>query len=125
MMAKQTVLIFDDDDDLLNIFTFLFEDMGWLVFTHPTCNDVIERTRETKPNLILMDNWIPTIGGIAATQLLKADDELKKIPVIYISANNDVKTLSAKAGAEAFIAKPFDFNELSALAEKLTNKTNL
>ncbi|RZJ19796.1 MAG: response regulator [Acinetobacter sp.] len=121
-MAKQTVLVFDDDDDLLNIFTFLFEDMGWEVFTHPTCNDVLEKTRETKPDLILMDNWIPTIGGIAATQLLKADDELKEIPVIYISANNDVKTLSAKAGADAFIAKPFDFNELSELAEKLVNK---
>ncbi|RZK56993.1 MAG: response regulator [Pedobacter sp.] len=121
-MAQRTVLVFDDDDDLLNIFTFLFEDMGWQVFTHPTCNDVIERTRETTPDLILMDNWIPTIGGIAATQLLKADDELKEIPVIYISANNDVETLSAKAGADAFIAKPFDFNELSALAEKLANK---
>ncbi|WP_316771477.1 PleD family two-component system response regulator [Pedobacter frigiditerrae] len=124
-MAQQSVLIFDDDEDLLNIFSFLFEDMGWQVFTHPTCDDVIERTRETKPNLILMDNWIPAIGGIAATQLLKADQELKEIPVIYISANNDVKALSAKAGADAFIAKPFDFDELSALAEKLTNKTGI
>ncbi|TCC88032.1 response regulator [Pedobacter frigiditerrae] len=124
-MANQTVLIFDDDDDLLTIFSFLFEDMGWQVFTHPTCDDVLERTRETKPDLILMDNWIPTIGGIAATQLLKADEELKAIPVIYISANNDVKALSARAGADAFVAKPFDFDELGALAKKLVNKTGV
>jgi len=124
-MTQQTVLIFDDDDDLLNIFSFLFEDMGWLVFTHSTCDDVLERTRETKPDLILMDNWIPTIGGIAATQLLKADEELKEIPVIYISANNDVKALSARAGADAFIAKPFNFDKLGAIAEKLVNKTGI
>lgn len=124
-MAQQTVLIFDDDDDLLTIFSFLFEDMGWQVFTHPTCDDVLERTRQTKPDLILMDNWIPAIGGIAATQLLKADEELKGIPVIYISANNDVKALSEQAGADAFIAKPFDFGELSDLAKKLANKAGV
>lgn len=124
-MAKKTVLIFDDDEDLLGIFQFLFEDNGWQVHTCSNCDEVIERTKEIKPDLILMDNWIPTIGGIAATQLLKNDQDLKTIPIIYISANNDVKALSEQAGADAFIAKPFDFNELGELAEKLANKTDV
>jgi CheY-like chemotaxis protein len=69
-----------------------------------------------------MDNWIPTIGGVMATQLLKKDEQLKKIPVIYISANNDVKALSEKAGADAFVAKPFDFTHLQQIANDLANK---
>jgi two-component system cell cycle response regulator DivK len=43
------------------------------------------------PRLILMDNWIPPQGGIIATQMIKNDSILKEIPVIFVSANNDVK----------------------------------
>jgi CheY-like chemotaxis protein len=76
-----------------------------------------------RPQLIMMDNWIPSIGGIRATQLLKANEEVKNIPVIYISANNDVKALSEKAGADSFIAKPFDLDELLTFADALVNKS--
>ena len=121
-MVDKRVLIFEDDKDLLIIFEFLFEDNGWQVFTNATSDEVIERTEEVQPHLILMDNWIPNIGGIAATQALKADSRFSRIPVIYISANNDVSSLSEKAGADAFMAKPFDFDELCGLADKLLNK---
>lgn len=122
-MAEKKVLIFDDDADLLSIFQFLFEDIGWEVVSFDSCDEVVKIATETSPDLILMDNWIPAIGGIAATQLLKADPALKHIPVIYISANNDVKSLSEQAGADAFIAKPFNFEELESLAKKLVNKS--
>lgn len=116
------VLIFDDDEDLLIIFRFLFEDNGWQVFTCETCDEIVEKVKETGADLVLMDNWIPSIGGIAATKLLKSHAQLKDIPVIYISANNEVKKLSEKAGADAFMAKPFDFDALFRLAVSLTNK---
>jgi CheY-like chemotaxis protein len=123
-MAAKKVLIFDDDEDLLGIFTFLFEENGWQVHTYQSCDEVIEKTKQISPQLILMDNWIPTIGGIEATRLLKSDEYLRHIPVLYISANNDVRSLSEQAGAEAFLAKPFNFDELEALVEKLVNKTS-
>ncbi|ARS40401.1 response regulator [Sphingobacteriaceae bacterium GW460-11-11-14-LB5] len=123
MDHAKTVLIFDDDPDLLNIFNFLFEEDGWQVHSFQNCDHVVEMAVKHRPLLILMDNWIPSIGGIKATQLLKSNEELKNIPVIYVSANNDVKALSEKAGADGFIAKPFDLDELLKLASALVNKS--
>jgi two-component system cell cycle response regulator DivK len=67
------------------------------------------------PNVILMDNWIPDVGGIAATKTLKANEKLNEIPVIYFSANSDIQLLANQAGAEAYLAKPFDLDELERI----------
>ena len=120
--TDKRVLVFDDDQDLLTIFRFLFEDHGWEVHTSESCGQAVELAHEFKPNLILMDNWIPPAGGMEATKLLKADNALSNTPVIYISANNDVRDLSEKAGADAYMAKPFDFDALIALAENLAKQ---
>jgi len=112
------IVIFDDDVDILEILTYLLTEKGWEVHTRTTCNNIVEIISEKKPDVILMDNWIPDTGGIKATQLLKSDPELSHIPVIYFSANNDVEMLSQKAGADAYIAKPFDLDEL----EKIVNQ---
>jgi len=59
-----------------------------------------------------MDNWIPDDGGIIATQTIKKVEKLKNIPVIYFSANSDIELLANHAGAETYLAKPFDLEEL-------------
>jgi two-component system cell cycle response regulator DivK len=122
MPAVNKIVIFDDDADLLGIFRFLFEDSGWEVYAFENCNDLIRKTKEIMPRLILMDNWIPPQGGIIATQMIKNDSILKEIPVIFVSANNDVKELAIKAGADAYTEKPFDFDVLNDLAILLINK---
>lgn len=124
MQEKKRVIIFDDDRDLLDIFSFVFEEDGWDVHTFQSCDEVVEIATALSPDLVLMDNWIPSIGGIAATQLLKNDANLREIPVIYVSANNEVGELSKKAGADAFMAKPFDLAPLLALARSLVEKQN-
>jgi two-component system cell cycle response regulator DivK len=68
-----------------------------------------------------MDNWIPDSGGIVATQTLKSTDSLKDIPVVYFSANSDIQMLANRAGAEAYLAKPFDLNELEHIISSVTN----
>ena len=74
------------------------------------------------PDVILMDNWIPDTGGIIATQLLKADAELKNIPVIYFSANHDIKNLSSEAGADTYLAKPFDIADFESVINSVLEK---
>lgn len=106
------ILIFDDDEDILSICTFIFEDAGWQVFAYTDCRDIVARTIAYSPDVILMDNWIPEEGGIIATQALKSDSDLKNIPVIYFSANSNIQYLAAKAGAEFCIPKPFDLDGL-------------
>jgi two-component system cell cycle response regulator DivK len=119
----KTVTVFDDDNDLLDIFRFLFEEEQCTVHTFSDCNNILDKVKSTAPDLILMDNWIPDSGGEVAVKQLKADDELSHIPVIYVSANNDVREIAARAGAERFLAKPFDFDELLAMASELVGQS--
>jgi CheY-like chemotaxis protein len=112
---KKTVLIFDDDVNILELCSIILTECGYNVETSETSHDIIEKVSATKPDAILMDNWIPEIGGIEATKLLKSNKEFKNIPVIYFSANNDIQMLAKEAGADAHIAKPFDLEELEKL----------
>jgi CheY-like chemotaxis protein len=112
---KKTVLIFDDDVNILELCSIILTECGYYVETSETSHDIIEKVSIIRPDAILMDNWIPEIGGIEATRLLKNNEEFKNIPVIYFSANNDIQTLSKQAGADAHLAKPFDLEELENL----------
>ncbi|GGH10264.1 response regulator [Mucilaginibacter phyllosphaerae] len=111
------IIIFDDDEDILSICSYILEEQGWEVFTYTDCNDITEKVAGIVPDVILMDNWIPDAGGIIATQTLKKDEALKAIPVVYFSANSDIQLLADHAGAETYLAKPFDLDEL----EKVIN----
>lgn len=117
----KSIIIFDDDEDILSICSYILEEQGWQVNTFSDCNDIIDRVSGINPDVILMDNWIPDIGGIMATQLLKKDDRLKNIPVIYFSANNNIQTLASSAGADSFLAKPFDIDKLAKVINKFAN----
>jgi DNA-binding response OmpR family regulator len=106
------IVIFDDDEDILSICSYILEEQGWEVYTFTDCNNIVEKVSGISPDVILMDNWIPDAGGIIATQTLKKDDQLKNIPVVYFSANSDIQLLADHAGAETYLAKPFDLEEL-------------
>jgi len=110
--TTKKIIIFDDDEDILSICSYILEEQGWEVHTYTDCNNIIEKVSGVHPDVILMDNWIPDAGGIIATQTLKKDADLKGIPVVYFSANSDIQLLADHAGAETYLAKPFDLEEL-------------
>ncbi len=117
--VKKRVLICDDDADILFICSYIFEKQGIEVFTRTHCNNIIETVKDVQPHVILMDNWIPDSGGIVASRTIKDDTELSHIPIVYFSANNDIKALAEEAGADAFLAKPFDLEDLKKITESL------
>ena len=114
---EKKIIIFDDDEDILSICSFILEEQGWTVFAFTDCNHIVDKVLPISPDVILMDNWIPDDGGIIATQTLKKYEVLKNIPVIYFSANSDIEILASHAGAETYLAKPFDLEDL----EKVIN----
>jgi len=117
-MSTKRILIFDDDKSILDVFTIIFSENGYEVEVSETSHNIIERVADFRPHLILMDNWIPDIGGIEAVKLLRNHREFKDIPVIYISANSDINTLAKKAEADDYLAKPFELQILEKKVEK-------
>jgi DNA-binding response OmpR family regulator len=117
-LLNKRIIIFDDDEDILSICSFVLQESGWEVFVFPDCKDVVERVSEIAPAAIVMDNWIPETGGIIATQLLKQSAAVKDIPVIYFSANSKIEDLAAEAGADDYLAKPFELEDLEQIVLK-------
>ena len=118
LKASKKVFIFDDNLEILELCTEILEDIGFQVKTSPTTNDIVQQVKEYLPDLIFMDNWLPDISGIEATRLLKANQDLKNIPVIYFSANSNISELAAEAQADDFIAKPFDIDHFEEIVCK-------
>ena len=120
--SSKRIIIFDDDVDILSICSYVLAEKGWDVFTYTDCNAITEKVSSIAPAVILMDNWIPDAGGIVATQTLKNTEGLKDIPVIYFSANSDIQLLASHAGAETWLAKPFDLDELENVINRVLSK---
>ena len=118
MAEQKKVFIFDDNTDILELCTFILEDAGYEIKTSSTSNNIIDQVMAYIPDIIFMDNWLPDVGGIDATRALKSDETLKNIPVIYFSANNDVMSLADQAGADGYLSKPFDIQELENIILK-------
>ncbi len=117
---KKKVFIFDDNIEILELCTEILQDIGCEVQTSPTTNSVEQQVTDYMPDLILMDNWLPDMSGIEATKLLKANPQLKGIPVIYFSANSNISELANQAGADDFLAKPFDIDLFEKTVKKYT-----
>lgn len=112
------IMIFDDDADILDICSYILERKEWEVYTQTNCNNIVEVIEKVKPDIIVMDNWIPDTGGIVATQKIKAHDVFKHIPVIYFSANHDVSNLAKQAGTNYYLEKPFDVQYFEDMIER-------
>ncbi|WP_199137181.1 response regulator [Pedobacter sp. ASV12] len=119
---NKKVFIFDDNTDILELCTLILEDAGYEIKTSASSNHIVDQVRAFMPDLIFMDNWLPDIGGIEATQALKNHPDLKHIPVIYFSANNDVKALAQQAGADTYLPKPFDIEALEEIVGNYIGK---
>jgi len=118
MEKNKKVFLFDDNAEILELCTIILEDAGYDIKTSSTSNNIIDQVLSYIPDIIFMDNWLPDVGGIDATKELKGHETLKSIPVIYFSANNDVKALAAEAGADGYLSKPFDIQELEDIISK-------
>ncbi|MEW5008014.1 MAG: response regulator [Cycloclasticus sp.] len=115
MTDKYTVLAVDDEDINLEVLNELLEDHYNVITANDgqTCLDSIQQTR---PDLILMDVNMPTMDGLETCKKLKEDASTSSIPVIFVSAlsTHPERMAGYKVGAEDYLSKPFDGEELFA-----------
>ncbi len=118
---RKTIFIVDDDIAILEVLKIILEDNGYNVVSISNGGDVQKRIQNEKPSLILLDIWISGYDGRDIAQSLKRNLETADIPIIVVSAHNDTKRIAKEAGADDFLAKPFDMHELTTMVHKYVN----
>ncbi len=104
----KTVMIVEDNELNMKLFRDLIEAHGYRTVQTRSGLTAMDLARESQPDLILMDIQLPEISGLEVTQLLKADPELRRIPVIAVTAfamKGDEERIR-QGGCEAYISKP-------------------
>ncbi|CAN5823360.1 response regulator [soil metagenome] len=118
---KKCVLIYDDDESILFLCKAILLKNNYRVETMSHTDDVVNDIALLKPDIILMDLWIPQIGGEVAIGIIKDNPATKHIPVIVFSANSDIKEISKNIHAEGYLEKPFNIELLKETIEKHIN----
>lgn len=115
----ETVLICDDDEGILEVTRLFLELEGYNVVTSKDSEGFFQALPKANPDVVLMDIWLPNTNGDVVTELLKNDPVFNKIPVVLFSANRDVANVAQRVGAEGYIKKPFDLDEVKNTIERV------
>lgn len=107
-MTKKSILIVDDEKTNVVLLKSLFPDNEYIVAVAKDGEEGLNQARKLIPDLILMDVMMPKINGFKACGLIKADSQLKSIPVVILSsrAGDDDLKLSKQVGADGYMIKP-------------------
>jgi DNA-binding response OmpR family regulator len=114
-MAAKRVYVVDDNPDIVTSVRLVFKsrapDIEVVGFT--SGKDVLAAIRQDKPDLILLDLMMPVMSGWDVTAAMRADQKLKGIPIIYVTAKTDEMTKEAgKFIGSDYITKPYDNDDL-------------
>lgn len=115
-VVSEKVLIIDDEMHIVELLRFNLETSGYKTIYSYDGFDGFIKAKEEKPDLILLDWMLPNISGIEVLKKIRQDADLKKIPVIMLTAKNmeDDKVEGLEVGADDYITKPFSIKELLA-----------
>jgi len=94
-MVKR-ILVYDDDADILEVCATILRMKGYDVLCRDNCKAILNDIEVYAPDVILMDNWLPDIGGVKAVQLIKGTPAFKHIPVIFLALTVMWKNLLKK-----------------------------
>ena len=115
----KTVLFADDEENMRKVLERRLTAWGCRPIAATNSLDAVRLARERRPDLILLDDTMPGLTGLAACHQLKLGEDTRHIPVLVLTAR-DSRTLAAEvrtAGADGFLQKPFEFTELLQLIE--------
>jgi two-component system alkaline phosphatase synthesis response regulator PhoP len=118
---RKKILLVDDNTELLELLKLNFKGAGFSIATATDGIDALKKTRNLKPDVILLDLMLPELDGFAVCETLKRDPETEKIPVLLFSGLNSqlARLAGLESGGTDFIAKPLSPQLLIQKIEKL------
>ena len=108
-MAKQHILIVEDEDDIAELLEYNLVRQGYFVDCSATGEEGLELARETSPDLLILDLMLPGLSGLEVCRKLKHEAKTEGIPVIMLTAKGEEEDIIAgfDAGADDYVTKPF------------------
>lgn len=114
-MNNKKVLICDDDEGIIDLLEVMFDDAPFEVITEVRSTNMLQLIKTEQPDLIVLDLWMPVVSGDQILRMIRSNADTEKLSVIVISASRDGEKIAMDAGASAYVAKPFDIEELTEL----------
>lgn len=117
----KTVLIVEDSDDARYFMRLSLEQLGFRVIEADNGAKGVELAQLDSPDIILMDLSLPILDGLAATQKIRAIDGLDGVPIIAVTAHQEIdfRSEAKAAGFDAYVTKPIDIDFLGDLIKGL------
>lgn len=115
----RSIVVADDDPDILSIVSMSLETQGWDVHKATNGREAVDLAAQHHPNLILMDMMMPIMSGYEAVAELKARDDTKEIPIVGLSAKAMATDMerATDVGIDGYITKPFRIAQVLSVIE--------
>lgn len=122
MNSKKRILLAEDEETLLMLLQVNLESEGYTVSRAQTGKEAIQRYKEEKFDLVILDVMMPDIDGITVCENIRLQD--KQVPILFLSAKGtgEDKVKGLRSGADDYVSKPFNLEELLLRIEKLLQR---
>ena len=116
-MAEAPILVVDDDESIRQTVSEILEVEGYRVSAAANGEEALVRVEESKPALVLLDMRMPILDGWGFARVLRERGII--LPILVMTAAQNARTWAEEIGADGYVAKPFDLDDLLNKVERL------
>ncbi len=123
---QRTILVADDEKDIIDLLTYNLEKEGFVILVAEDGPQVLELVRQKHPDLLVLDWMMPGMDGLEVCRRIRQDPATRRMPVIMLTARTDTvdKILGLEMGADDYLTKPFHVRELVARIHALLRRSD-
>jgi len=123
MAEKKTILVVDDEKAFVDVLKLRLETLDFNVIEGYDGEEALNKAKASSPDLILLDIMMPKLNGYQVCTTLKKDEKYKHIPIIMFTskAQEEDKFWGEECGADAYVTKPYAFDDLIKIIQKFVS----
>lgn len=115
---KKKILVAEDDKAIIEVVKIILENEGYDVLMADQGEAIHQAISKHSPDMILLDIWLFGEDGGQIAKTIKSKSHTKDIPLVLMSANNETEKITKEVGADDFLLKPFNIDDLLYIVRK-------